>query len=85
MIVLRSVTIRPDGPAPMKRKARGREIAGMVYACLLCGWESKPIAGAKPNFRQAEQDHACAAERFEGHRARQAAMVGPRFTHRDCD
>lgn len=82
-LVLRSVTIRPDGPPPMKRKVRGREVAGLVYACALCGWESKPITGA-PNYARAERSHQCpAGPRLDDDG--QAALVGPRFTHRDSD
>lgn len=83
-IVLRSVTLRPQGPPPMKRKVRGREVAGMVYACLACGWESKPITWP-PNYSAAEKAHHCQLVRFEGDHNDQAAFVGPRFTHRERD
>jgi hypothetical protein len=69
----------------MKRKVRGRDTAGLVYACLVCGWESSPLKGHQPNFRAAELRHTCPVERFEGPGDRQAAVVGPRFTHRESE
>lgn len=41
MTYLRSVTLRPSGPATMGRKAAGREVAAVVHACPACGWESR--------------------------------------------
>lgn len=81
-IILRNVILRPQGPIPMRRKARGREVAGMVYLCRLCGWESAPIKGA-PNYAAAERHHVCTESRLEGADGRQLAMAGPRFPHRD--
>jgi len=82
-LILRSVVIRQLGPAPMKKKSKGREIAGLVHACLACGWESAPVSG--PTGWKKIPKHECPKERFEGPREDQGAMVGPRFNFRESE
>jgi hypothetical protein len=41
-LILKSVQLRPPAAPPMGRKARGREVAGVVHHCVVCGWESEP-------------------------------------------
>jgi hypothetical protein len=83
-LILRSVVIRPPaGGAPMKKKSKGREIAGLVHACLGCGWESAPVSG--PAAWKKIPKHECPKARFEGSGDRQGAMVGPRFNFRESE
>lgn len=80
-MVLRSVVIRLPANAPMKKKSPGREIAGLVHACMACGWESKPVKG--PSDWKRIPNHECPKQRFEGPRDDQGAMIGPRFNYRE--
>jgi hypothetical protein len=41
-LILKSVTLRPPDRPSLKRKARGREVAGVVHYCPECRWESEP-------------------------------------------
>lgn len=80
-LILRSVVIRLPANAPMKKKSKGREIAGLVHACMACGWESAPVSG--PAGWKRIPKHECPKARFEGPRDDQGAMLGPRFNYRE--